>query len=189
MKLFIGCSASEYIPNKYTDDCKMFLEKLFEYEHDLVFGCCSKGLMGLSYDIVKNNGGSVFGVYPNVYRKEAVCLDCGKVSTKTIPMRTDRVIKDSDVLIFMPGGIGTVYELFTAIECRRAYEFVKPIIIYNSCGYFDKLLEFLELTYDDNFALRDIKDYYYICSDADDCLNYIDRYYCMETKKRKKEQK
>lgn len=184
MKLFIGCSASDYISDRYFDDCRLFLEELFEYEHDLVFGACGNGLMGLSYNIARENDRFVVGIYPDVYKGEANSLDCFKVATKTIPERTDLAIKESDALIFMPGGFGTVYELFTAIECRRGYEFVKPIIIYNSCGYYDKILEFLEFTYDECFACRKVMDYYYVCNDAKDAIDYIDQYYCNDTKKK-----
>ena len=186
MKLFVGCSASDYIPEKYFSDCKLFLEELFLSENDLVFGACSSGLMGLSYNIAKKNNSQIEGIYPEAYKHEAKNLECDKILTKSIPKRTEMLIKESDALIFLPGGIGTVYELFTAIECRRAYEFGKPIIIYNSCGYYDKILDFLELTYDENFASRQVKDYYYICDNAKDCLDYLDRYYCIETKKREK---
>ena len=186
MKLFIGCSASNYIPKKYFDDCEIFLEELFGMEHDLVFGACVTGIMGLAYDVALRNGRNVEGIYPNVYKDGAKNLDCYKISTKTINERTEMAIKESDVLIFLPGGFGTNYELLTAIECRRAYEFGKPIIIYNSCGYFDKLFEFFELTYDEGFADRKVNDFYYICDSAKDAIDYIDRYYLVETKKRKK---
>lgn len=53
MDVFIGCSSSEYISDKYLDDGRIFLEELFSANNDLVFGVCSKGLMGLSYDIAK----------------------------------------------------------------------------------------------------------------------------------------
>ena len=186
MKLFIGCSASDYIPKKYFDDCQMFLEELFKKEHDLVFGACGAGLMGLTYNIAIRNDCSIEGVYPDIYKDGSKGLECEMICTKTVNERTEKVIKDSDVLIFLPGGFGTVYELHTSLECRRAYEFDKPIIIYNSCGYYDKLLEFFELTYDEGFASRKLEDYYYICSDAKDALDYIDRYYGVETKKRKR---
>ena len=186
MRLFIGCSASNYIDKKYYDDCKLFLEELFLSEHDLVFGASNSGIMGLSYEIALNNDCNVMGIYPNVYRDSAKNLECIKIEVDTVNHRTEKVIKDSDVLLFLPGGFGTIYELFMTLECRRAYEFCKPIIIYNSCGYFDKLLDFLELTYDDGFACRKIKDYYYICNDSRDCLDYIDRYYQVDTKRKKR---
>ena len=184
MRLFIGCSASDYIDKKYYDDCKKFLEELFLSEHDLVFGACDSGIMGLSYNIAINNKSDVVGIYPNVYREGAKNLECMKIRTDTINHRTEEIIDKSDVLLFLPGGFGTVYELFMSLELRRAYEFCKPIIIYNSCGYFDRLFDFLELTYDDGFACRKIKDYYYICNDSKDCLDYIDRYFMVDTNRR-----
>lgn len=186
MRLFVGCSASEYVDKKYYDDCKLFLEDLFLSEHDLVFGASDSGIMGLAYDIAVNNDSDVIGVYPNFYKNSAKNLDCKKVEVDTVNHRTEMVIDESDVLIFLPGGFGTVYELFTSLELRRAYEFSKPIIIYNSCGYFDKLFEFIELSYDDGFASRKIKDYYYVCRDSKDCLDYIDRCCGVNTKKKKK---
>ena len=186
MKLFIGCAASSYIDKKYYDDCKLFLEDLFLSEHDLVFGANDSGIMGLAYESATNNDCNVTGIYPNVYRNSAKNLECMKIEVDTVNHRTEKVIDESDVLLFLPGGFGTIYELFMTLELRRAYEFVKPIIIYNSCGYFDKLLEFLELSYDDGFSDRVMKDYYYICSDSKDCLDYIDRYYRVDTKRKKK---
>ena len=180
MNLFIGCSASDYIPSKYVLDCRKFLEGLFEYGHDLEFGGSEYGLMGLAYNIALEKGRNIKAVYPYVYRDGVKNLECEKILTNTINQRTERVIKESDVLIFLPGGFGTAYELMTVLECRRAYEFVKPIIIYNSCGYFDKLLEFFELTYNDCFASRKLLDYYYVCDDVEDVLDYIDRYYCID---------
>lgn len=186
MRLFIGSSASECIDSKYYDDCKKFLYELFNSDHDLVFGASDSGIMGLSYEGAVNNERDILGIYPSVYRGSAKNLECRKIETTTINERTEMIIKNSDVLIFLPGGFGTVYELFTSLECRRAYEFAKPIIIYNSCGYFDKLFEFLELIYDEGFASRKIMDYYYICNDVRDCLDYIDRYYKIENRVKKK---
>lgn len=189
MRLFVGSSASEYLDNKYYDDCKKFLDELFNAEHDLVFGASDSGIMGLSYDSAINNDRDVLGIYPVVYKDSAKNLECRKMEVASINERTEIIIKNSDVLIFLPGGFGTVYELFTSLECRRAYEFGKPIIIYNSCGYFDKLFEFLELTYDDGFSSRKIMDYYYVCSNARDCLDYIDRYYNVDDVVKKRNRK
>ena len=186
MRLFIGCSSSENIDRKYYDDCKLFLEDLFLSEHDLVFGACDRGIMGLSYNIAMNNESDVMGIYPNFYKNSAKNLDCKKIMVDTVNHRTEKAIEESDVLLFLPGGFGTVYELFVSLELRRAYEFCKPIIIYNSCGYFDKLFEFLELCYDDGFASRGMMDYYYVCKDSKDCLDYIDRCYGVDTKRKKR---
>ena len=177
MKLFIGCSANEDIPSKYIDDCRKFLDELFKRDNDLVFGACNKGLMGLAYNIALKNKRNIIGIYPEIYEYEANELSCEKISTKTVNDRTSELIKNSDVLIFLPGGIGTVYELFTVIENKRGKEFNKPIIIYNSCGYFDKLLEFLGLMSNEKFVSNEVLDCFYVCDNAIDAIMYIDAYF------------
>lgn len=177
MRIFIGCSANEDIPKKYLDDCKSFLEELFKRDNDLVFGACNKGLMGLSYNIALEYKKNIIGIYPEIYEYEAKELCCDKIPTKKVNDRTSELIKNSDVLIFLPGGIGTVYELFTAIENKRGSEFDKPIIIYNSCGYFDKLLDFLRLMSNEKFVSKEVLDCFCVCDNVNDVLKYIDAYY------------
>lgn len=180
MKLFVGCSSNSDIPNEYMNDCNKFLEELFKLDNDLVFGACSEGLMGLSYRIALNNHRQVIGICPLVYKQDLEVLNISEENcelTKSISERTDKVIARSDILLFLPGGIGTIYELFTAIEAKRNHEFDKPIIIYNSCGYFDKLFSFLEVMYSESFTSRKVENCYYVCNSAKDALAYIDSYY------------
>ena len=180
MNIFIGCSSSEYISDKYLIDCKVFLEELFIRDNNLIFGVCSKGLMGLSHDIAIKYSRNVKGICPFIYMDQFDELNCtDEEVTDTVGERIKNIIDESDVLLFLPGGIGTMYELFTAIEWKRSYEFDKPIIIYNSCGYYDKMLELLELTYNEDFALRIVSDNYYVCDIARDAIRYIESFdYC-----------
>lgn len=177
MNIFIGCSSSEYISNKYLDDCKILLDKLFSSNYDLVFGVCNRGIMGLSHDIAKENNRLVTGICPLIYKKQLMDVSCDyEEVTTTVGERTRRVFEESDILLFLPGGIGTVYELFSAIEWKRSYELDNPIIIYNSLGYFDVLLNLLDGIYDNGFTSREIENCYYVSNNSDDILNYINSY-------------
>ena len=176
MKLFIGCSSSNNIPKKYLSDCQEYLNELL-IDNDVVFGACSSGLMGISYKIAKANGNKVTGICPEVYKDDLLSLECDDEElTTSISDRTDKVIDNSDALIFLPGGIGTIYELFTAIESKRNHEFDKPIILYNSHHYFDKLLEFLEIMYQQEFTSEKVKDCYYVSNSARDTIDYLKSY-------------
>lgn len=178
MNIFIGCSSSEYISDKYLVDSKVFLKELFEKDNNLIFGVCSKGLMGLSHDIAIENNRSVTGICPLIYMNQLKDVNCTyEEITNTVGERIKKVINESDVLLFLPGGVGTMYELFTAIEWKRSYEFDKPIIIYNPLGHFDKLLEFLDMIYQNGFSPPEIAKCYYVCNNATDALKYIDKYY------------
>ena len=176
MKLFIGCSSSNDIPTEYFEDCKIFLEELMK-ENDLVFGACTTGLMGLAYNTALNNNREVTGICPEVYKDNLEELNCNtKILTESVSERTSSVISASDALIFLPGGIGTIYELFTAIESKRCHEFDKPIIIYNSHGYFDKLLEFMQKVYGENFTSFKEQRNYLVSTSIPLILYYIENY-------------
>ena len=176
MKLFIGCSSSNDIPKEYFEDCKLLLEELMK-GNDLVFGAYNAGLMGLAYNIALKENGNITGICPDAYKEDCKDLKCDtKITTKTISQRTDSVISSSDALIFLPGGIGTIYELFTAIESKRACEFDKPIVIYNSYGYFDKLLEFMDKVYSEKFSNIKDKRNYLVTDSISSILDYINNY-------------
>ncbi len=83
------------------------------------------------------------------------------------------LIEESDAIIFLPGGIGTMQELFTAIEIKRSKEINKPIIIYNSNGFFDELLILLEKIYQENFADSLTSKNYHISNSIEDTLEYL----------------
>ena len=188
LKLFIGCSSRDEVPLGYYDYCKNFLDELFAYEHDLVFGACGKGLMGLSYNVAINNCSDVIGIYPEFYKSEADGLQCLGIPVKTVSERTDKVIEQSDALIFLPGGIGTLYELFTAIESKRACEHNKPIIIYNCCGFYDNVLMQLGKMKEEKFMSSEDERCYCVCSSMEQVIEYLNSYdnkSCMMRKKDK----
>lgn len=177
MRIFIGCSANEDISKKYIDDCEVLLRELYKENNKLVFGACNKGLMGIAYNVALTNKRDIIGIYPEVYEYEAKDLCCEKISVNTVNDRTNKLIENSDVLIFLPGGIGTVYELFTVIESKRGKEFDKPIIIYNSCGYYDKLISFIDLMEKEKFVSKEVENCFYISDNIENILNYINEYY------------
>ena len=173
MKIFVGCSSKNEIPSKYKDDCTKLLEKLF-IDNDLVFGAYDSGLMGISYHEALKNKKEVIGICPDAYKEDFKDLNCTKeIVTKNVSERIDNLISESDICLFLPGGIGTINELFLALESKRCHEFDKPIIIYNSCGFFDELLLFLEKIYNESFTMEYIKESYFVSSNVDELLDYI----------------
>lgn len=177
MKLFIGCASSKDIPEKYFKDCENYLKTLFKEDNDLIFGAYNKGIMGLSYDIACANKRKITGICPEVYKNDLKALELDTEGlTDTISERTMKLINDSDAIIFLPGGIGTMQELFTAIECKRSNEFDKPIIIYNSNNYYDKIFSALDKIYNEKFTDRKVSKCYHISNSIEDTLDYLNNY-------------
>lgn len=177
MKIFVGCSASGEIDEKYINDSEVLLKKIFVDDHSLVFGASHRGILGAAYRIAQENGRSVVGLSPEVYVRDFDDLECdAEIVTKNIGHRTDLLIDNSDFILFLPGGIGTVYEILATIECKRSGEFDKPIIIYNSLGFFDDLIKMLNKIYAEKFAPEATKNNYIVTDNVEDVLNYIKEY-------------
>ncbi len=173
MKIFVGCSSKNEIPDKYKVECTILLEKLFK-DNDLVFGAYDGGLMGISYHETLKNNKNIIGICPDIYKEDFNTLKCTKeIITKNVSQRIDKLIEESDVCLFLPGGMGTINELFMALESKRSHEFDKPIIIYNCCGFFDYLLLFLNKIYEENFTMDYIKNSYFVSDNRDEILNYF----------------
>ena len=176
MRIFVGCSASEDIPNKYREDSKELLNNLFKQENTLVFGACNSGIMADAYNTALNNKRGIVGICPEAYIHDFKELKCTEeIITKNVNERTDGLINESEVLLFLPGGFGSVYELFTAIESKRCHEHNREIIIYNSEGFYDELLSFIEKIYKEQFAKEYVREYYFVSSNKEEILNYINR--------------
>ena len=174
MKLLVCSSSREDISDKYFNDCSKLLEELFKLDNDLVFGANNKGLMRTSYEIATKYNREVIGINPKKFKDSFGELNCNKeIITNSIHERTAKLIDESDILLFLPGGIGTIYELFTAIESKRCGEFNKHIIIYNSNNYFGKLLEFMEDMYKENFTSKSVEECYHISNTYQDVIDYI----------------
>ena len=174
MKIFIGCSGSDNMPEKYITNCQKLISILFKNNHDLIFGASNQGLMGLSYNLAKKFNREIIGICPEAYEKDFKNLDCTlELTTKTIGNRTDKLIELSDIIIFLPGGIGTIYELMATIESKRSDEFNKPILIYNPHGYYDKLFNFLDEIYNQNITSPSVKNCYHISNNLEDALTFL----------------
>ena len=85
------------------------------------------------------------------------------------------LIDNCDVILFLPGGIGTVYEIWAAIESKRSHEFNKPIIIYNAFGYFDPVIMMLDKIFAENFASLNDRTAYVVLNSQTEVLSYIDK--------------
>jgi uncharacterized protein (TIGR00730 family) len=91
----------------------------------------------------------------------------------TVNERKNSLIELADVIIFIPGGIGTIDEIFSAIETKRSHEHDKPIIIINVNNYFESLFDMLERIYSEGFADIKNKELYYVVNSFEEAIKYI----------------
>ena len=175
MKLFIGSGSSDDVPEIYFKDCEELLDMLLK-GNDLIYGAYNKGIMNLCVKSAKKNNSKIIGVAPKVYEDDLKELDIDeKISVNNIEERTSKMINMADAIIFFPGGIGTLNEIFSSIDSKRCGEFNKPIIFYNSNHYYDKLFDFLERLYNEKFSPLADKNTYIVTDNKEEVLKILNK--------------
>ena len=150
----VFCASSANIDASYFDAARELGRLLAEGGWQCVNGGGQSGLMGAVTDGVLDAGGHVTGVIPKFM------VDNGWehqrledfIITADMHQRKLTMSELSDVVIAMPGGVGTLEELLEAITWRQL-ELVKatPIIILNVNGFYDSLLQLLDRAIKDGF--------------------------------------
>lgn len=120
---------------------------------ELVYGGGRVGLMGTLADACLAAGGRVFGVIPEALAtKELAHQGCTELRVvNSMHERKALMAELSDAFVALPGGLGTLEELFEVWTWGQLGFHKKPCGMLNSAGFFDRLLEFLAHTADEQF--------------------------------------
>ncbi len=122
----------------------------------LVYGAGDFGLMGAVASAAKAAGGETFGVIPvhlmDMERKNASRDASQLVITETMHERKKVMFMNSDAIVVLPGGAGSLDEFFEVLTWRQIGLHEKPLLLLNTAGYWDKLLELLEHIVAQGFA-------------------------------------
>lgn len=115
----------------------------------LVYGGSASGLMEVLAQNVKRNGGRVYGMVPDIIVQRGLASECIDVTFRCADLtdRKDMMARESDVLVVLPGGIGTLDEAFTVMANSSIGLVRKPVIFLNIDGCWSPLLSALESLY------------------------------------------
>ena len=143
--LCVYCGSSFGISPRYADAARAMGAAMAERGITLVYGGGNVGLMGTIADEVLRRGGKVTGVIPQaLLDKEVGHRGLTQLHVvKNMHERKALMADLSDGFIAMPGGIGTLEELFEVFTWSQLRFHDKPVGILNAEGYYDALLGFI----------------------------------------------
>lgn len=124
---------------------------------ELVFGGSHVGLMGVVADAVLANGGEVTGVLPRFMEdKELAHPNLTRLHiVETMHERKQRMAELAEGFIALPGGVGTLEEIFEAFTWQQLHLHAYPCGLLNVAGYYDGLMEFLRGSVRGGFVQRE----------------------------------
>ena len=146
MRICVFCSANWDIDNDFFDAAEELGRWMAHEGHTLVFGGHDAGLMHAVSKAAHQEGGRVVGVVPRKIEQMgrlSPFLDV-HIPTEDLTDRKQLMQDQSDAFVVLPGGIGTLDELFTVISASTLDYHHKPVILYNIKGFWNSLVAMLD---------------------------------------------
>ncbi len=143
-KIAVFCSASFEIDPKYNKVAREFVRAASLCGYGIVSGGTVKGTMGVISDEIVSVGGYHRGVIPR-FMKQYVYPDLTEVIwTDTMAERKVLLRKDTEAVVALPGGIGTLDEIMDTFACIHLKQYDGRIFLLNFEGFYEPLRSLLQ---------------------------------------------
>ena len=160
-------------------------KKLAEDNIRLVYGGGSVGLMGVLAHSVMDHGGEVVGVIPQfLYDKEVGLDDITElIIVDSMHERKQKMAEMAHGFVALPGGIGTLEELFEIFTWSHLTLITKPVALYNVNNFYDKMIEFLDGMVKEGFLKKANRDTLIVSKNVHELIEKLKTYKYAETPK------
>lgn len=172
-RITVFCGSSFGTEEIYKEQATLLGETLAEQNIELVYGGANVGLMGAVADGVLSKGGKAIGVLPDFLRSKEIAHQ-GLTELILVESMHERKTKMNDLcdgVIALPGGFGTLEELFEMITWAQLGLHKKPIAILNINGFYDSLIQLTEVMVEKGL-LKEVNQQMLLVSDNIDDLLY-----------------
>ena len=146
MKICVFCSANQQIDPPFFAMTEELGKWAAESGHTIVYGGVNQGLMECVAKATKEAGGHTIGIVPMIVERSGRLSDYVDVDIPcdNLSDRKQLMMDQSDVFIALPGGIGTIDEIFTVASSATIGYHQKTVILYNMKGFWNPLIALLD---------------------------------------------
>lgn len=175
-RIAVYCGSAHGSDPAYAEAARATGRAMVERGLDLVYGGGRLGLMGIVADTVREGGGRTYGVIP----ESLVSLEVahpGLTELHTVAGMHERKAKMTelaDAFLCLPGGIGTLDELFEAWTWNALGYHAKPFCLVNVGGFWDRLTGFLDHVSDDGFLSPARRAQLLVAATPEEGINLLD---------------
>jgi len=173
--LAVFCGSKNGIHEKYADHAQDLGRLMAENNIEMIYGGGSTGLMGIVADAVMQNNGRVTGIIPHIlvewehqHRQitELIIAD-------DMHERKKKMYELCTAAIILPGGFGTLDELFEMLTWNQLAIHDKKIFVLNSEGFFDLLLAHIDKLEKQGFLYESAKERITVLRDPSELIQYL----------------
>lgn len=161
MKICVFCSANQQIDPEFFEAARQLGQWAADCGHTIVYGGVNQGLMECLAKAAHNGGGQTIGVVPLIVEKNGrtseytdVEIPCDNLSD-----RKQLMMDQADVFVALPGGIGTLDEVFTVVASATIGYHHKQLVLYNVKGFWNPLITLLDFLQQRDMVRGHWRDY------------------------------
>ena len=175
-RVAVYCGSSSGSDPAFQEAARDTAEAMIVNKVDLVYGGGRLGLMGLMADQVLAQGGKVHGVIPHALVDLEVAHTgiTELLTVDTMHERKARMTDLADAFLALPGGIGTLDELFEAWSWNALGYHAKPFCLLNVDGFWDGLIEFIDHATNKGFMSAQRRRQLLVADDPEEALQLLD---------------
>ena len=176
--LCVFCGSSPGKKPEYLQMARQLGDLLLKKKIGLVYGGGNVGMMGEIARIMMDKGGEVIGVIPKFLAdKEVAFTEVTQLHVvDSMHERKALMAELSDAFIALPGGLGTLEEIFEVFTWAQLGVHEKPCGLLNVCGYYDPILSFIERAIEEEFIKAEYRGIVEIEKDPSELLRKFENY-------------
>lgn len=160
MKVCVFCGSSMGNDPRYQEAAVRLGEVLAQNDCTLYYGGANVGLMKIIADKMLEKGKRVVGIIPKLITDMEIAHE-GVTEMMEVDSMSERklmLINESDAFIAMPGGFGTLDELFEITVLNQLRITDKPVALYNTLNYYDSMMQFVNHAVSQGFIRKEHRD-------------------------------
>lgn len=176
--LTVFCGSSAGTDKKFELEAYRLGKTMADEKIELIYGGAIVGLMGAVANGVMENGGKAIGVLPYFLRDKEIAHNnlTELIMVDTMHERKTKMNELSDGVIALPGGLGTLEELFEMLTWAQLGLHRKPIALLNTNGFYDELLSLLQNMVDKGFLKPINKEMLLVSDDVERLILLMKEY-------------
>lgn len=176
--LTVFCGSSAGTDKKFELEAYRLGKTMADEKIELIYGGAIVGLMGTVANGVMENGGKAIGVLPYFLRDKEIAHNnlTELIMVDTMHERKTKMNELSDGVIALPGGFGTLEELFEMLTWAQLGLHRKPIALLNTNGFYDELLSLLQNMVDKGFLKPINKEMLLVSDDVERLILLMKEY-------------
>ncbi len=171
------CAASENIEPLYFEAANEVGAMLGAMGAELVYGGARFGLMEATAKAAKDAGAHIVGVVPGILveRDRVSTLLDERVLCRNLSERKDIMLQRSEVLVALPGGVGTLDEIFHVAAAATIGYHSKRVVLYNAGGYWNAIVGALKEMENKGFLRGGFEKYISVAENIDELRDFIEK--------------